>query len=63
MNEKRTKALTVRVTPGDLIKLQDAARLIWPGAVISMSGVILGLARMKAEEVAASKRVRNRTPK
>jgi hypothetical protein len=51
VNEKRTKALTVRVTPDDLNRIREAARKLWPGAVLSVSGIILGLARLKADEV------------
>jgi hypothetical protein len=51
VNEKRTKALTVRVTPDDLNRIREAARKLWPGAVLSLSGIILGLARLKADEI------------
>ena len=55
MDEKRTEAVTVRLTESDLKKLQQAADILWLGAVLTQSGMILGLARLKADEIMRQK--------
>jgi hypothetical protein len=54
--EKRTVAVSVKMTPSDLDKFKKAAELLWPGAVLTQSGTILGLARLCAEDVLEKKR-------
>lgn len=48
---KRTVAVTVRITEEDQEQFHQCAQQIWPGAVLSESGIVLGLARLgcKAE--------------
>lgn len=47
---KRTVQVNVRMSETDFDLLQKAASLLWPGAVISNSGILLGLARLAARE-------------
>lgn len=51
MSEKRSEMVSVRLTPTDLETFQQAADILWPGAILSRSGILLGLARMMAEKV------------
>jgi hypothetical protein len=51
MQPKRTEAVTVRLSPQDLDLFKRAADSLWPGAVITQSGILLGLARIAAEGV------------
>jgi hypothetical protein len=51
VSEKRTEVVTVRLTARDMELLQSAAEVLWPGAVITKSGLVLGLARMMADDV------------
>jgi hypothetical protein len=55
VQEKRTKAITIRLTPGDMETLKKAGEALWPGAVLTQSGIVLGLARMMAESVLKKK--------
>lgn len=52
---KRTVQVNVKMSSEDFAMLQRAAQLLWPDAVISNSGVILGLAKMAAKGVLSSK--------
>jgi hypothetical protein len=51
MVEKRTKAVSVKMSETDYRTLQTAAAIMWPGAVLTDSSMVLGLARLKAQEV------------
>lgn len=46
---KRTIAVNVRVSDTDWTLLQKAAHKLWPGAIVSNAGIILGLARLAAQ--------------
>ena len=52
---KRDKLLSVRLTTEDLKLLQQAAGVLWPGAPVSNSSILLGLAKLKAQEVLQKK--------
>jgi hypothetical protein len=39
----------------DYAHLEKAAKAIWPGAVVSRSGIVLGLAKMGADEALKKK--------
>lgn len=39
------------MTPSDREKLRDAAALQWPGAILTESAIMLGLARMAADAI------------
>ena len=46
---KRTTSVTVKMSAEDYELLEKAADAIWPGAVLSRSSIVLGLARMGAK--------------
>ena len=48
---KRDVSITVKMTEEDYKLLQRAAAAIWPKAVLTQSGIVLGLARIGAETV------------
>jgi hypothetical protein len=48
---KRDTSVTVKMTEDDFKLFNKAAETIWPGAPVTKSSVILGLARMGAEAV------------
>jgi len=39
------------MTPGDREKLKEAAAIYWPGAILTESAIMLGLALMAADHV------------
>jgi hypothetical protein len=51
MHDKKTEIVTVRLSPKDLSHLMKAAALLWPGAPITKSSILLGLACLKADEL------------
>lgn len=48
---KRTVQVNVKMSTEDFDSLKRAADTLWPGAVISNSGIILGLAKIAARDV------------
>jgi hypothetical protein len=50
---KRTVQVNVKMSEEDYELLQRAAEKLWPEAVISNSGVLLGLAKMAAKQALA----------
>ena len=52
---KRTVQVNVKMTEDDFKLLQKAAAKKWPDAVMTNSGIVLGLARIAAREVLGSK--------
>jgi len=55
MTGKRELQINVRMTAEDLKKLKQAADVVWPGAPLSRSSLILGLAIRAAEDILQSK--------
>lgn len=53
---KRTVQVNVKMSPEDFQLLKKAAEKKWPDAVMTNSGIVLGLARIAAKTIAASKR-------
>lgn len=51
VEEKRSIAATVKLSLSDWELLSRAAAHIWPGAPITRSSIILGLAKIGAESV------------
>ena len=49
-NPKRTTQVNVKMSAEDFATLQKAARVLWPGAVLTNSGIVLGLAKIGATE-------------
>lgn len=52
---KRTTQVNVKMSTEDFALLRKAAEKLWPGAVISNSGILLGLAKIAAENVLSRK--------
>lgn len=48
---KRTTSVTVKMSEEDYELLNKAADSIWPGALLTRSSVVLGLAKIGAETV------------
>lgn len=48
---KRTIQVNVKMNEGDFKLLQTAASALWPEAILSNSGILLGLARITAKDV------------
>jgi hypothetical protein len=51
MTPKRSLSVSIKMSEEDLSLFMKAAAQIWPKAVLSRSGIILGLARIEAESV------------
>jgi len=56
---KRTVQVNVKMTAEDFDLLKRAADKLWPDAILSNSGIILGLAKIAAREVASKKSSRS----
>lgn len=52
---KRTVQVNVKMSGEDFALLKEAAQKLWPDAIISNSGILLGLARIAAKGVADEK--------
>ena len=48
---KRTVQVNVKMSGEDFALLQEAAHKLWPDAVISNSGILLGLAKIAAKRI------------
>jgi len=57
---KRTVQVNVKMSAEDFALLQKAAQKLWPDAIISNSGIPLGLARIAATRLVTG---RSRKPK
>jgi len=55
MPGKRIIQVSVKMTEEDYAFFKKAADTVWPKAVLSRSGIILGLARIGAESVVTHK--------
>jgi len=47
---KRTVQVNVRLSEDDFELIRKAAAKLWPDAVLSNSGIVLGLARLAAKQ-------------
>jgi hypothetical protein len=52
---KHTIQMNVRLSTDDFELNQKAANVLWPDAVLTNSGILLGLARIAARDVLKSK--------
>jgi hypothetical protein len=52
---KRTVQVNVKMSSEDFTNLQKAANVLWPDAILSNSGLILGLARLAAKDILKKK--------
>jgi hypothetical protein len=48
---KRTVQVNVKMSADDFTTLQKAASTLWPDAILSNSGIILGLAKLAAKDI------------
>jgi hypothetical protein len=55
-SEKRTIQVNVKMSAGDFDILHKAANRLWPDAILSNSGIILGLARLAAKDILQKKK-------
>jgi len=53
---KRTVQVNVKLTSEDFDLLQDAAATLWPDAILSNSGILLGLAKIAARDIVKDRR-------
>jgi uncharacterized protein (DUF1778 family) len=53
---KRSVQVNVRMSEQDFDLIKKAAKTLWPHAVLSNSGILLGLAKMAASQVVEKKR-------
>ncbi len=54
-NGKRTVQVNVKMSGDDYELLRKAADKLWPDAILSNSGILLGLARLSAKDILAKK--------
>ena len=55
-NGKRTIQINVRISAEDHDLIQRAANKLWPDAVLTNSGILLGLAKIAARQVLGVKK-------
>jgi hypothetical protein len=55
---KRTVQVNVKMSSEDFATLQKAANTLWPDAILSNSGIILGLAKLSAKDILAKKQTK-----
>jgi hypothetical protein len=53
---KRTVQVNVKMSGEDFTLLREAAQKLWPDAVISNSGILLGLAKIAAKNSLTSQK-------
>jgi hypothetical protein len=53
---KREIQVGVKMSAEDFAELKRAADVLWPGAILTNSSVILGLAKLKASDVLNEKK-------
>lgn len=58
-NGKRTVQVDVKMSTEDFDLLQQAATALWPEAVLSNSGIVLGLAKIAAKDSLKRKRTKS----
>jgi hypothetical protein len=60
VKSKRDIQVGVKMSAEDFAELKRAADLLWPGAILTNSSVILGLAKLKASDVLTAKKPKPR---
>lgn len=53
---KRSSSVTVKMTNEDFSLLTKAAATVWPGAILTNSSIVLGLAKIAAEGILKGKK-------
>lgn len=57
---KRTVQVNVKMSTEDFELLRKAANTLWPDAILSNSGIVLGLAKLSAKNILQKKQGRQR---
>ena len=57
-NGKRTVQVNVRLSVEDFALVEKAAKILWPGAVLTNSGILLGLAKIAAQDALKGKKTK-----
>jgi uncharacterized protein (DUF1778 family) len=57
-NGKRTLQVNVRLSVEDFELIKRAAASLWPDAVLTNSGILLGLAKIAARDILSRKNVK-----
>jgi hypothetical protein len=57
---KRTVQVNVKMSADDFSTLQRAANTLWPDAIVTNSGIILGLAKIAAKDILKKKTAKQR---
>jgi hypothetical protein len=58
-NGKRTVQVNVRLSTEDFNLIKRAANVLWPDAVLTKSGILLGMAKIAARDVLKGKSRKN----
>jgi hypothetical protein len=53
--EKRTVQVNVKLSEKDFDTLRKAGSVLWPDAIVTNSGIILGLAKLAAKDILKKK--------
>jgi hypothetical protein len=53
---KRTAQINVKMSPDDFNLLKKAAAKKWPDAIMTNSGIVLGLAKISAKEILGNRK-------
>jgi uncharacterized protein (DUF1778 family) len=61
--DKRSVQVNVRLSEQDFELIKKAAARLWPNAVLSNSGILLGLARLAAKQVVETQTKQRRLAK
>ena len=55
---KRTVQVNVKMNADDFATLKKAADRLWPDAIVSNSGILLGLAKIAAKDILYTRQAR-----
>lgn len=61
MGKKRDVQINVKLSTDDFATFKLAADTLWPGAILSNSAIILGLAKMAAADILKPRKGRKST--
>ncbi len=56
--KKRDLQVNVKLSADDFATLKQASDALWPGAILSNSAIILGLAKISAADILKQKKAR-----
>jgi hypothetical protein len=58
LGQKRDLQVNVKLSADDFAMLKKASDTLWPRAIVSNSAIILGLAKIAAEDIIKQKKAR-----